>query len=165
MHNILFTNDKLFKFKLLDSPLCTFCKTTEESINHLFFYCQETRALWRNLIDKLGTIHRNQDGATWEMVTLLGCGISAKHKEGLLVDFILNIYKLVIWNNRCARQVNDYNVNLNIIYHNTVKKKINLIFHMFLKNNSLEQFFLIFAHGGVLLSKATDNSFLHCLDS
>ena len=32
LNRIVFTNDKLFKFKLVDSPSCTFCKTSEESL-------------------------------------------------------------------------------------------------------------------------------------
>lgn len=28
---------------------CTFCKTNEESISHLFFECEQVRELWNNL--------------------------------------------------------------------------------------------------------------------
>ena len=37
LNRIIFTNDKRFKFKLVDSPSCTFCKTNEESLEHLLF--------------------------------------------------------------------------------------------------------------------------------
>ena len=42
LNRIIFTNDKLFKFKLVDSPFCTCCKTNEESLEHLLFFCKIT---------------------------------------------------------------------------------------------------------------------------
>ena len=43
LNNIVFTNEKLFKFKILDSPLCSFCKREVESLEHLFYYCDVTK--------------------------------------------------------------------------------------------------------------------------
>ena len=35
LNNIVFTNEKMFKFKMTDSPLCSFCKREVESFEHL----------------------------------------------------------------------------------------------------------------------------------
>ena len=43
-NNIVFTNEKLFRFKMIDSPLCVFCQTEVESPGHLFFYCDITKS-------------------------------------------------------------------------------------------------------------------------
>ena len=40
LNNIVFTNEKMFRLKMIDSPLCTFCKREIESIEHLFFLLQ-----------------------------------------------------------------------------------------------------------------------------
>ena len=53
LNDIIFTNDKLFRFKLIDSPLCIFCKKEVESREHLLFYCRCTEALWEALISWL----------------------------------------------------------------------------------------------------------------
>ena len=37
LNRILFTNSKLFKLKLVESPLCPFCGKNEETLEHLFF--------------------------------------------------------------------------------------------------------------------------------
>ena len=45
LNNILYLNEKLFKFKIVDSPLCSLCKTENESMLHLFCECAVTRNL------------------------------------------------------------------------------------------------------------------------
>ena len=37
---IVYTNEKLFRFSLTDSPCCTFCQEDIESIEHFFFSCK-----------------------------------------------------------------------------------------------------------------------------
>ena len=39
LHRILGTNRRLYLMKLKESPLCSFCKTHEETIEHLFWNC------------------------------------------------------------------------------------------------------------------------------
>ena len=46
LNNIVFTNEKLFKIKMTDSPQCTFCKNEIESLEHLFYSCEITRSFW-----------------------------------------------------------------------------------------------------------------------
>ena len=47
LNNIVFTNEKLFRFKMIDSPLCAFCQTEVESPEHLFFHCNVTKSFWQ----------------------------------------------------------------------------------------------------------------------
>ena len=44
LNNIVFTNEKLFRLKMVDSPLCVFCKGEVESLEHLRFFCE---MFWR----------------------------------------------------------------------------------------------------------------------
>ena len=46
LNNIVFTNEKLFKIKMIDSPQCTFCKNEIGSLEHLFYNCEVTRSFW-----------------------------------------------------------------------------------------------------------------------
>ena len=50
LNNIIFTNEKLFRFKMINSPLCVFCQTEVESMEHLFFYCNITKLFWKSLM-------------------------------------------------------------------------------------------------------------------
>ena len=49
LNRILFTNAKLSKFKLVESPLCTFCGKDDETPEHLFVFCQYSRAFWKEI--------------------------------------------------------------------------------------------------------------------
>ena len=47
LNRILFTNSKLFKLKLVESPLCSFCDKNEETLEHLF--CEHSKAFWKEI--------------------------------------------------------------------------------------------------------------------
>ena len=46
LNNIVFTNEKLFKIKMIDSPQCTFSKNEIEFLEHLLYSCEITRSFW-----------------------------------------------------------------------------------------------------------------------
>ena len=48
-NNILCLNKSLYKMKLADTPLCTFCQREEETINHLFLECEYSKTLWSDI--------------------------------------------------------------------------------------------------------------------
>jgi hypothetical protein len=47
LHRIIATNSFLYKIKLKDTHLCTFCKANDETIEHLFFDCPISYRLWQ----------------------------------------------------------------------------------------------------------------------
>ena len=47
--NILYLNEQLYKFNIVDSPLCSLCGAYNESIKHLFCTCTVTQRLWDQL--------------------------------------------------------------------------------------------------------------------
>lgn len=56
VHRIISTNTFLFKIGIVDSPLCTFCKESAETITHLFFECTVTSNLIREVVSWFGEI-------------------------------------------------------------------------------------------------------------
>jgi len=50
LNNIVFTNEKLFRLKIVDSPSCTVCKRENESIEHLFFLLRRDDDLLGSLV-------------------------------------------------------------------------------------------------------------------
>ena len=54
MNNILFLNRFIFyKLSLCDTPLCSFCKGEEETLDHFFFYCPITSNFWSSIYKRL----------------------------------------------------------------------------------------------------------------
>ena len=53
LNNILILNYKLYKMKLINSPLCTFCKSENETTEHLFWNCTLTKVFWNELSKEL----------------------------------------------------------------------------------------------------------------
>ena len=49
LYRILYINIQLFKFKYIDSPMCTFCHATEETILYLFYECKRTKTFWNEV--------------------------------------------------------------------------------------------------------------------
>ena len=54
LNNILYLNEKVFIFGKSSSPLCPFCKNDDETILHLFYECDITKALSKILISLFG---------------------------------------------------------------------------------------------------------------
>ena len=44
------TNEKLYRFGLVASPSCTFCRETAESIEHLLFSCKISSEFWKHVL-------------------------------------------------------------------------------------------------------------------
>ena len=43
LNNILYLNERLFKFDVMKSPLCSLCILVNETVVHLFCECKETK--------------------------------------------------------------------------------------------------------------------------
>ena len=59
LNRVVFTNTKLSKFGKVESPLCTFCGTEDETLEHLFALCHHSKLFWREISNwlQLGNIH------------------------------------------------------------------------------------------------------------
>ena len=53
LNNIVFTNEKLFRFGLAQSPSCTFCQEESESLEHLLFLCKFSCEFWKHVLSWL----------------------------------------------------------------------------------------------------------------
>ena len=53
LHCIIFTNEKLYRFGIMQSPLCTFCQREDKSIEHLLFSCKESSEFWKHVLSWL----------------------------------------------------------------------------------------------------------------
>ena len=56
LNRIVYTNKSLFKMKLVDSPMCTFCNLLEESLEHLFCNCNCSKEFWMSVVSWLNGV-------------------------------------------------------------------------------------------------------------
>ena len=84
LHNILYTNERLHRLNPVKfpTPMCTFCQNNFENIEHLFYNCQYTKALWRDLLFCWGQPLKLQQPPSKQ------CLILSDPNETLLVNFI-----------------------------------------------------------------------------
>ena len=53
LHRIFYTNKILHKMGLVSLPMCSFCGKTEESLEHLFIYCDTSKYFWSSVTEWL----------------------------------------------------------------------------------------------------------------
>ena len=56
LHRIVYTNKVLHKMGLVPSPMCSFCGKTEESLEHLFIYCDTSKHFWSSVTEWLNEV-------------------------------------------------------------------------------------------------------------
>ena len=49
LNNCLYLNRDLFRFKIIESPICSFCSNYSETIDHVFVHCEHSKSLYRDI--------------------------------------------------------------------------------------------------------------------
>ena len=105
LNRIIFTNKTLYKMRLVDSPLCTFCKISDESLEHLLCSCEFTIAFWKSVVLWVKSLHIDID-------SLNDCdiifGLIQKRPHWLLLNHIIIAGKQIIYQNRLKNYVAYY---------------------------------------------------------
>ena len=57
LNRIVYANKLLYKIKLLDTSLCTFCGEDEESLEHLFLHCRFSKNFWMQIVSWLNDLN------------------------------------------------------------------------------------------------------------
>ena len=59
LHRRIFTNELLYRMKIVDSPECPPCNNTPETVEQAFLECQKIHTLWRQVEVCLGMLLRD----------------------------------------------------------------------------------------------------------
>ena len=128
---IIFTNNKLYKLKIVDLPFCTFCKTNEESLEHLLFFCKTTEMFWKEVLSWLA-IHKNEV-VDFALVDVL-FGKFDIDKDFIVINNILLLAKFYIY--RC--KLNNTKPSLEV-FTAKLKATLNIEFLIAKRNGKLVQ--------------------------
>lgn len=108
IHRIYGTNVFLQKIKLKSSSLCTFCKTYEEDLCHLFFDCPYVRTIWSNIEEWIS----NKVKITHN-VTVRDAILGKYGKKEQIINKIVNTTKHYI----TVKRYNEQCLNFNELKH------------------------------------------------
>ena len=98
LNNIVFTNDKLFRFGLSQSPNCTFCNEEPESLEHLLSRCKMSCEFWKEVLSWL-----KGNNIVIESFDEIGLflGIFEESEDFLLINHVMLLGKYYIYVRKC----------------------------------------------------------------
>jgi hypothetical protein len=95
--NILATNRILYKMKIVESPICTFCKDKEESLVHVLWECEKVQELiqeFESWVDSK-SVSLNFNKKSFLL------GLTSNTLTNLVYNNILILIKFYIYKTRC----------------------------------------------------------------
>ena len=100
----------LFRFKRIDSPLCSYCKKEEETFFHLFHSCLKIKQLWKKFRQYFSQFINISHSTPQNFI--LGIFDYSQHLE--LINDLLLILKFYIYSARNTKQLNFNNLKITI---------------------------------------------------
>ena len=94
--NTLYLNDRLFKFGIAESPLCSQCTQEKESIIHLFVTCRVIHNLWERLCAWLSDLDIKLLSPLEPQFLILGIW-NERLEDSSLVSLLILIFKRYIY--------------------------------------------------------------------
>ena len=110
----------LFRFKKVDSPLCSYCNEEEETPLHLFHSCLKTKQLWNKLRQYFSQFI-NIPRSTLQS-SILEIFDNNQHLE--LINHLLLIFKFYIYSVRKTKQMNFDNLKITIKKIKEIEKEL-----------------------------------------
>jgi len=95
VNNILFLNNDLNRFKIVENPMCSLCHSYPETIDHLYIECEEAKRYYITICNWLYEEYNISLPALDKSNILLGI-----HVDNVLANFIILIYKYSLYKHR-----------------------------------------------------------------
>ena len=118
LNRILFTKSLLLKIGKKEPPLCSFCLSKDETIEHLFFQCTVVTTFWFSLKSFLH--HYDLYHQVLNEVDII-LGITEPIEHSMMINHILLLAKQYIY--KCS--INDMTPVWNVFL-----KKITIVYHI-----------------------------------
>ena len=102
LNRAIFTGDKLFKWKIIDSPLCVFCHSELETVSHLFFECLRVREMWSDIVEYVENKYKMGKSIELNVYAVIFNAVVSPPQH--LYNFIVLVVKQYIHAQRCKGQ-------------------------------------------------------------
>ena len=100
LNDILFLNTRLAKIGRIQSDLCTFCQTSQETLEHFFYQCSFSAEFWTKFDNFWLTVTREQIKLEYINIIL---GILDERSN--LLNYFIILGKIYLWNCRKNKQI------------------------------------------------------------
>ena len=123
LNNVLYLNKKLFTLRKSTSPLCPFCKLSDERVLHLFYECNIILNLW----NELDLFFKNEFTLfdLTPQAALLGF-LNVSSKLLLIQNHLLLVFKIYIYNTRGSESLKMKSLIRAITKVKNIEEKISL---------------------------------------
>ena len=95
LSRILYTNKALHKMGIVNSPACTFCHVSDESLEHSFLHCPVPSVFWLSVTEWLKSFF-----TTIDLLTSCYVMFGLFRKDKPLLNHIILLGKQVIYQSR-----------------------------------------------------------------
>ena len=132
LHRIIYKISRLFKIKLEDSPICSFCHNAEEALVHLFCECPVSKSFWNEICSWYSCISKS----TSIIHSFDICfGHNVHTKPEIILNHLILLAKFYIYQCKTAA------LNLNMTgYVNIIKHTLKVEKGIALKKDKLDPF-------------------------
>ena len=123
LNKVLYLNKKLFKFRISTSPLCPFCRLSDETVLHLFYECNIILNLWNEL-----DLFFENEFTLFDLTpqaAFLGF-LNVNSKLLLIQNYLLLIFKIYIYNSRRSELLKIKSLIWEITKVKNIEQKISL---------------------------------------
>ena len=120
LSNVLYLNEKLFKFKIISSPLCSFCNSENKTPIHLFYSCNQTKSLWSKLQELMNSeilLPQNTPQSAF-------FGFPDNKENFEIINHLHLIFKYYLFKVRDTRKASLEGLKKNVIKIYNIKKQI-----------------------------------------
>ena len=101
LNNVLYLNEKLFHFGLVDSGKCSFCLLSNETPIHIFSECLIVKELWNCLCDVFKD-YVSCPNLSLQSATL---GFTSNTENSISINHIVLLFKHYVYKSRKDRNI------------------------------------------------------------
>ena len=120
LNTVLYLNEKLLKFKIVSSPLCSFCNSENETPIHLLYSYNQTKSLWSKLQEFLNSeilVSQNTSQSVF-------FGFPDNKENFEIINHLHLIFKYYLFKVQDTRKISLEGLKKNIIKIYNIEKQI-----------------------------------------
>ena len=146
MHHVIFTNEKLYRIKILDSALCKVCNLHVEDYRHMFLECPKLHDFKAFIVTQIECLFQFCEAGflnsvCFDELILLGFPNEKEKLNVFFLNYLLSVYRFCIFKRRTMCNQNENAKFLMINFFKYTLKHYISYFHQYCKNKNMMSIF------------------------